>query len=76
MLCSINVAKWVTKDNENVSLQYVLVLEHLSWLSTAFQVPEDPFFFCEDCFKSFNYKDGRIPIGKFKAYPYVDVNAI
>jgi len=35
MICSVNVAKWVTTDNE--------------------RVPEDPFFFCDGCFRDFNY---------------------
>uniref|UniRef100_A0A0K2UFP8 snRNA-activating protein complex subunit 3 n=1 Tax=Lepeophtheirus salmonis TaxID=72036 RepID=A0A0K2UFP8_LEPSM len=47
------------------------------WITTENdRVPEDPFYFCEDCFHNFNYgKDGS-KIGNFKAYKYVDNNAL
>ena len=54
MMCSINVAKWVTTENQRVS--------------------EDPFFYCDGCFRDFNYDDKKI--GHFRAYNYVDVNAL
>lgn len=56
MLCSVNVAKWVTTQNE--------------------RVPEDPFFYCEECFKMFNYDKNNQKIGHFQARPFVDSNAI
>ena len=56
MLCDVNVAKYVTKDNE--------------------RVPEDPFFFCEVCFRGYNYDEKGERIGTFCAYNYVDVNAL
>ncbi|TRY63218.1 hypothetical protein TCAL_10334 [Tigriopus californicus] len=56
MICSLNVAKWVTQDN--------------------IRVPEDPFFFCEECFHSFNYDSAGKKIGQFKAFPFIDVNVV
>ena len=41
-----------------------------------FQVPEDPFFFCDDCFRQFNYSPKNEKIGNFRAYPFIDVNAL
>ena len=40
------------------------------------RVPEDPFFFCDTCFRGFNYDEKGEKIGSFRAYPYVDVNAL
>jgi len=40
------------------------------------RVPEEPFFFCDTCFRSFNYDERGNKIGSFKAYTYVDVNAL
>ena len=40
------------------------------------RVPEDPFFFCDTCFRGFNYDERGEKIGSFRAYPYVDVNAL
>lgn len=40
------------------------------------RVPEDPFFFCDDCFHQFNYNSKGEKIGKFVAYTYIDVNAL
>jgi len=40
------------------------------------RVPEDPFFFCNDCFRQFNYSPKNEKIGNFIAYPYIDVNAL
>ena len=42
----------------------------------CFQVPEDPFFFCNDCFRQFNYSPKNEKVGNFKAYPFIDVNAL
>jgi len=56
MICSSNVAKWVTTQNE--------------------RVPEDPFFFCDGCFRDFNYDKRDKKIGHFRAYNFVDVNAL
>jgi len=56
MMCSVNVAKWVTTENQ--------------------RVPEDPFFYCDGCFRDFNYDDNDKKIGHFRAYNYVDVNAL
>ena len=39
-------------------------------------MPEDPFFFCDECFRDFNYDENGKKIGNFKASQYVDVNAI
>lgn len=33
------------------------------------RVPHDPCYFCEHCFRSYNYIDGK-KIGNFKAYPF------
>lgn len=35
------------------------------------RLPHSPFFFCENCFKSFNYNEKGEMIGIFKAYPYI-----
>ena len=40
------------------------------------RVPEDPFFFCDDCFRQFNYSPKNEKIGNFRAYPFIDVNAL
>jgi snRNA-activating protein complex subunit 3 len=32
------------------------------------RLPVDPFFFCESCFKSFNYDKSKKKIGNFRAY--------
>ena len=41
------------------------------WLTTGnIRLPHDPYYFCEECFISFNYVDGK-KIGEFKAYPFV-----
>uniref|UniRef100_A0A6G1SE50 snRNA-activating protein complex subunit 3 n=1 Tax=Aceria tosichella TaxID=561515 RepID=A0A6G1SE50_9ACAR len=32
------------------------------------RLPVDPYFFCENCFKSFNYDKSKRKIGKFRAY--------
>ena len=40
------------------------------------RLPSSPFFFCENCFFTFNYDKNKQKIGHFKAYPYVDNSAI
>ena len=40
------------------------------------RVPEEPFFFCDICYRGFNYDQNGDKIGDFRAYPYVDVNAL
>ena len=52
MMCSVNVAKWVTTENQS-SRGSILLL---------------------GCFRDFNYDDKKI--GHFRAYNYVDVNAL
>ncbi|XP_021940845.1 snRNA-activating protein complex subunit 3 isoform X2 [Zootermopsis nevadensis] len=39
------------------------------------RVPFDPCFFCEHCFRSYNYVDGK-KVGNFKAYPFYDKTAL
>lgn len=39
------------------------------------RVPFDPCFFCEHCFRSYNYIDGK-KVGHFKAYPFFDRTAV
>lgn len=34
-------------------------------------LPYSPFFFCENCFRSFNYNENGEALGIFKAYPYI-----
>ncbi|PSN52532.1 hypothetical protein C0J52_14314, partial [Blattella germanica] len=36
------------------------------------RVPHDPSYFCDSCFRSYNYIDGK-KIGKFKAYPFFGI---
>lgn len=46
------------------------------WITTNNErLPHDPCYFCNTCFHSFNYVDGK-KIGNFKAYqvPSSDVN--
>ena len=40
------------------------------------RVPEEPFFFCDVCYRGYNYDERGEKIGNFRAYPYVDVNAL
>ncbi len=40
------------------------------------RTPDDPFFFCSECFYGFNYTAEGQKIGSFKAYEYVDTNAM
>lgn len=40
------------------------------------RLPVDPFFFCEDCFYSFNYDKTRRKIGTFQAYLYTSAVGI
>uniref|UniRef100_A0A131Y1F6 snRNA-activating protein complex subunit 3 n=1 Tax=Ixodes ricinus TaxID=34613 RepID=A0A131Y1F6_IXORI len=37
------------------------------------RVTEDPFFFCDTCFRSYNYTADKKKIGHFRAEPYLDV---
>jgi len=47
------------------------------WVTTDnVRVPYDPFFFCDVCFRSFNYTNTGERIGSFRAYPYVDRSAL
>merc|ERR550519_141162 len=39
------------------------------------RVPEDPYFWCPECYKKFNYKDGK-KIGNFDAFRFFDVNVL
>lgn len=39
------------------------------------RVPHNPCFFCDSCFKSYNYVSGS-KIGDFKAYPYPTDNVL
>lgn len=34
------------------------------------RLPVDPYFFCENCFNTFNYDKDKKKIGQFQAYPY------
>ena len=54
----------------------ILALQLYSIYDFCFQVPEDPFFFCNDCFRQFNYSPKNEKVGNFKAYPFIDVNAL
>ena len=54
----------------------ILTLQLYSICDFCFQVPEDPFFFCNDCFRQFNYSPKNEKVGNFKAYPFIDVNAL
>ncbi len=56
MACSVDVARWVTSDND--------------------RVPEDPFFFCDGCFHKFNFDGDGHKLGGFRAFPFVDFNAV
>lgn len=38
------------------------------------RVDEDTFFFCDTCFRSYNYTTDHKKIGKFRAAPYMDWN--
>lgn len=40
------------------------------------RLPENPFFFCENCFYAFNYDKEENKIGDFKAYPFLDKSAL
>jgi snRNA-activating protein complex subunit 3 len=47
------------------------------WVTFGCQrLPEEPYYFCDSCFRSFNYdKDGN-KRGHFKAFPYLDRTAL
>lgn len=40
------------------------------------RLPVDPFFFCENCFYSFNYDANKKKIGRFRAYLYTSSHGI
>lgn len=40
------------------------------------RLPVDPYFFCEDCFYSFNYDKDKKKIGQFQAYLYTSAFGI
>ena len=47
------------------------------WVTTGnTRVPEDPYFFCDGCFRDYNYDKNDKKIGSFQAYEYVDINAV
>ena len=48
-----------------------------SWVTQGnLRLPENPYFFCDECFREFNYDRDGNKIGEFKAFLYTDVNAI
>uniref|UniRef100_T1IWR8 snRNA-activating protein complex subunit 3 n=1 Tax=Strigamia maritima TaxID=126957 RepID=T1IWR8_STRMM len=47
------------------------------WVTSGNQrVPADPFFFCDSCFRQFNYDKNGQKIGQFFAQPFVDRSAL
>ncbi|XP_050044200.1 snRNA-activating protein complex subunit 3 [Dermacentor andersoni] len=40
------------------------------------RVSDDPYFFCDTCFRSYNYTPDNKKIGKFRASPYLDWNTV
>lgn len=40
------------------------------------RLPVDPFFFCQNCFHSFNYDSNKKKIGQFRAYLYTGPHGI
>ena len=40
------------------------------------RLPLDPYFFCETCFRSFNYNEDKKKIGNFQAYLYTNALGI
>ncbi|XP_064474577.1 snRNA-activating protein complex subunit 3-like [Ornithodoros turicata] len=40
------------------------------------RVTDNPFFFCEVCFRSYNYTASGKKIGEFRAQPFLDWNAV
>ena len=47
------------------------------WVTTENdRVPEDPYFFCNECFFGFNYTFDGQKLGNFKAFEYIDPNAL
>ncbi|XP_054153063.1 snRNA-activating protein complex subunit 3-like [Oppia nitens] len=52
-------------------------LNTAKWITFDNQrLPENPFFFCETCFYSFNYDNNDMKVNPFKAYPYLDKSAL
>ncbi|KOX77836.1 snRNA-activating protein complex subunit 3 [Melipona quadrifasciata] len=42
----------------------------VQWITMDHErIPHNPCYFCDDCFKSYNYIDNK-KVGKFKAYAY------
>ena len=42
----------------------------------SLQVPEDPFYFCGECFKEFNYDAEGKKKCDFRAYNYIQPHAL
>lgn len=40
------------------------------------RAPENPYFWCDDCYKNFNFDENDQKIGKFVAHQYYDINAL
>ncbi|XP_033607117.1 snRNA-activating protein complex subunit 3 isoform X2 [Cryptotermes secundus] len=62
----------------STNAQYCMICNYFvaRWLTCENErVPYDPCFFCEHCFRSYNYIDGN-KVGHFKAYPFFDRTAV
>ncbi|KAI1301914.1 snRNA-activating protein complex subunit 3 [Halotydeus destructor] len=52
-------------------------LNTAKWLTyDDIRLPEEPFFFCDNCFQTFCYNEQNKPVVNFKAYPYLDKTAL
>ncbi|RWS15657.1 snRNA-activating protein complex subunit 3-like isoform X1 [Dinothrombium tinctorium] len=52
-------------------------LNTAKWLTRGNKrLPEEQFFFCDTCFRSFNYDENNKKIGEFQAYSFLDRTAV
>ncbi|XP_049831147.1 snRNA-activating protein complex subunit 3-like [Schistocerca gregaria] len=71
-LCTSDYPRFLTVNARKSKYCMVCKFYSARWVTLDNKrVPHDPCFFCDICFKSFNYRDGE-KIGSFRAYRYHD----
>lgn len=40
------------------------------------RLPKNPFYFCDVCFKTFNFTSNKEKVSSFRAYPFLDQSAL
>ena len=69
-----------TYKEKKICFRHTKLLEsfisHFRWIVyNSDNAPENPCFFCDQCFKAFHYDEHNRKIGNFKAYKYFDQSA-